>query len=74
MNYKKLVIGGLWFCGLLLINQSEKDMCEVNATKTVVATTQEPIINKNKDGINQLFAVTDKPSLPPCIKKSNTSC
>lgn len=65
MNYKKIVVGGLWLTGLLLINQSEKDMQEVNDTpaKTVVATTtQAPVIlNAEKDGNIQV--ATERPSL-----------
>ena len=65
MNYKKLVVGGLWLSGLLLINQSEKDMQDINNTRTVMVTsTQAPAIlnvNANKDGNNQL--ATERPSL-----------
>lgn len=73
MNYKNLVIGGLWFCGLLLINQHEKDMYEVNVTKTVVATaTQEPnILNRKKDDNTQLLALTGKPSLATTTTSTN---
>lgn len=63
MNYKNLVIGGLWVCGLLLINQSENDIYEVNATNNVIATaTQTPKTDIKKDDFKQLLAVTDKPS------------
>lgn len=65
MNYKHLVIGGLWACGLLLINQLENDVQGDNAaTKTVIATATEEsnILKKNKDDNTQLLAVTGKPS------------
>lgn len=63
MNYKKIVVGSLWLTGLLLINQSEKDMQDINNTRTVIATQTPAIlkVNANKDGNNQL--ATERPSL-----------
>ena len=75
MNYKNIVIGGLWVCGLLLINQSENDMNKVSTntiTKSVI-TNQEPVvINNNKDG-NQSLPITEKPSLIVASAQKNTS-
>lgn len=58
MNAKKIFIGGLWICGLFLINQSETDTYKTNMNKV-----QETVVATKKDGNNnQLLAVTDKPS------------
>jgi soluble lytic murein transglycosylase-like protein len=71
MNYKKLVVGGLWVCGLLLVNQSEKDSQEVS-NNSVVKAEQVVSMQKNNDGYTQP-PIEYKPSLlATCApKKSN---